>query len=252
MCYDVNYIYKQQLKRAKYHDDKKAIEEISDTIEEHFPKQVYYVSGFSHPDMIIYTQDDPYMPKLSNWGLVPFWCKEAGQADKLRNMCLNAVGETMFEKPSFREAAKSKRGIVYLNGFYEHHHQGKKTYPHFIYNKNNEPIPVGILYDEWADIDTGELQHTFAIVTAPANNMMSKIHNTKKRMPLILPDDLVEDWLKPINDKVDKELIQEIVKPYPDGILSAHTIGRIKGKNAIGNIELVTNPVKYKELDLVL
>lgn len=248
MCYDVNYIFKQQLKRAKYHSNKKAITDIEDQVKDYFPKQVFHISGFTHPDMIIYTQEDPLWPKLSNWGFVPHWCKESGQADKLKNMCLNAVGETIFEKPAFRNSAREKRGIVLLNGFYEHHHFKNKTYPFFITGKGDTPFAVATLYDEWTDMDTGEIQHTFSIVTTAANPLMAKIHNKKKRMPLIIPNDMVNDWLSPINDKTGKELIVHIIHTTPSSEMKAHTIGRLRGANAIGNVPEVTTKVSYKDL----
>ena len=248
MCYDVNYIYKQQLKRAKYHSDKKAIDDIEKEIEEHLPKQVYYVSGFSHPDLIIYTQEDPYMPVLSNWGFVPYWCKEASQADKLRNMCLNAVGETMFEKPSFKISALKKRAIVHLNGFYDHHHYKSKTYPFFIQSANHEPLTTAALYDEWTDRETGEILHTFTIVTTVANELMSAVHNKKKRMPLILHENAIDNWLRPIETKTEKELIRQLITDNQPVDMIAHPVGRLKGINAIGNVLKVTNKVTYPEL----
>ncbi len=51
-----------------------------------------------------------------------------------------ARGETIFEKPSFRESARYKRCLIYVDGFYEHHHFKGKTYPFLIKKKNNEPV----------------------------------------------------------------------------------------------------------------
>ena len=49
------------------------------------------------------------------WGLVPSWAK-AAQASK---GLINARAETLKEKPSFREAFKSRRCIIPASGFYE-------------------------------------------------------------------------------------------------------------------------------------
>lgn len=36
---------------------------------------------------------------------------------------------------------------------------------------------------------------TFAVCTTEANELMSKVHNTKLRMPIILPIGIENDWL---------------------------------------------------------
>jgi putative SOS response-associated peptidase YedK len=58
----------------------------------------FQVSGFAHPDVIIYDNEKPFTPKVSKWGLIPWWAKEPAS---IWNSKLNARGETIFEKPSF-------------------------------------------------------------------------------------------------------------------------------------------------------
>src|SRR5688572_23465121 len=47
------------------------------------------------------------------WGLVPCWAKDESIGNKL----INARAETVSEKPSFREAFKSRRCIIPASGF---------------------------------------------------------------------------------------------------------------------------------------
>jgi putative SOS response-associated peptidase YedK len=52
---------------------------------------------------------------LAKWGLIPSWAKDSKIGYKL----INARGETVATKPSFRSAFKSRRCLIPANGFYE-------------------------------------------------------------------------------------------------------------------------------------
>jgi putative SOS response-associated peptidase YedK len=52
------------------------------------------------------------------------------------------------------------------------------------------------IYQPWTDKNTGETIDSFAIVTTAANDLMSKVHNKKKRMPTILSESLAHEWLQ--------------------------------------------------------
>lgn len=252
MCYDIKASLEAQLKRARRSNDQQAIAEIMERLVPLTDLPIYHASGFTHPEVLIYTDRSPYFPEVATWGLVPHWVKDNEQRKKQWNNTLNARGETIFEKPSFRTAAKNSRCIVYVDGFYEHHHFGGKTYPYFIYSKNEEPLALAGLWSEWKDPETGGVINTFSIVTTEANSMMERIHNNPKlkqpRMPVILPRELENQWLNPIADDLDIQSIQELIKKYPDEELQAHTVTRLRGKEYQGNVEGISKKVVYEEL----
>ena len=166
---------------------------------------------------------------------------------------MNARGETIFEKPSFRDAAKNNRCIIYIDGFYEHHHFKNNTYPFFIQKKDKNPIALAGLWSEWINSKTGGKINTFSIVTTEGNSLMSKIHNNPKlkgpRMPLILPEEIEEKWLNPIIEELDIHLIQDLIQSYPADELKAHTVNKLRGKDYKGNVEEISEEVIYKELE---
>lgn len=51
------------------------------------------------------------------------------------------------------------------------------------------------LWNQWRDVNTGADFHTYTILTTEANALMSVIHNSKKRMPVILNPDAEKAWL---------------------------------------------------------
>ena len=74
------------------------------------------------------------------------------------------------------------------------------------------------------DKETGEFVETFSIVTTAANKLMEQIHNSKKRMPTILTDDLAWEWL--FGD-LDEERISEIARyQFPSEQMEAFTISK--------------------------
>jgi putative SOS response-associated peptidase YedK len=203
--------------------------------------------------LLIYTDRSLNFPEVATWGLVPHWVKGDEQRKKLWNQTLNARGETIFEKPSFRNAAKNNRCIVYVDGFYEHHHFGGKTYPFYIHRKDLEPLALAGLWSEWTDNGTGGSINTFTIVTTEGNPLLAKIHNNPKlkgpRMPFILPLELEDKWLIHIDDEVDQKSIEELIQSYPEEELTAHTVTRLRGKEYIGNVKEVSDSFEYEELE---
>lgn len=252
MCYDIKASLEAQLSRARRKNDAQAVEEIIEKLGPLTDLPLYHTSGFSHPELLIYTDRSPDFPEVATWGLVPHWVQNEADMKKQWNNTLNARGETIFEKPSFRSSAKSNRCIVYVDGFYEHHHFNGKTYPFFIYRKDNKPMALAGLWSEWSNPEKGGILNTFSIVTTSGNNMMAKIHNNPKlkgpRMPVILPTELEDKWLDPINDDLDIKKIKELIMEYPEDELATHTVAKLRGKEYAGNVETISDKMDYEEL----
>lgn len=256
MCYDIKTKLEAMLKRARYKNDETRIADLLKELEPYVQDDIFHASGFTHPKLLIYTNKDPYMPILSTWGLVPNWVKDEKQLQEIWNRTLNARGETIFDKASFRHSARQKRCLIYLTGFYEHHESKGNKYPFLIKRKDGEAMAVAGLWSEYTNRDTGEILNTFSIVTTHANPLMAKIHNNPKlpepRMPVILPEDLVDNWLIPCNDETDKSLLLDLVHPYPSEELEAFPVRKIRGKDALGNVPESAERFDYPELKLQL
>ena len=128
-----------------------------------------------------------------NWGLIPSWAKE----NQIRKNTLNARIETVEEKPAFRDSVK-KRCLVLASGFYEWQWldpAGRKKQKFLIEPQGQQVFAFAGLYAPWKDPLTGALLNTYTILTTEANELMSSIHNTKKRMPVILARQDCAGWL---------------------------------------------------------
>lgn len=219
MCYTVKYLKEKALKRAIHYGIKEDIEHYREELRR--SKDAEMISGFAHPELIIYTNNHPTKPRLSTWGLIPNWIKTKEQADSIKNKTLNARSETIFEKPSFKLSAKSYRCIIPLAGFYEYHHTKSKKEPYLISHINDEPLYMAGLWSKWTNKQTGEIINSCSIITTKANKLMSHIHNNPKlsepRMPLILNEMQLDEWLL-LNNKHKLQVLQT---PYPDERLKA-------------------------------
>lgn len=252
MCYDIKASLESQLKRATQRGDAEAIQQIELKLLPLTDLPLFHASGFSHPTLLIYTNQSPDLPELATWGLAPDWIKDRGQLQKFWNNTLNARGETLFEKPSFRDAAKHQRCLIYIDGFYEHHHYNGKSYPYFIESIHGNPLVLGGLWNEWTDRVTGEIINTFTIVTTPGNSLLSQIHNNPKlsgpRMPLLLIPEQEDLWLQEMVNPMDQKVVESLIQPFPDQQLKAYPVQKLRGKNYLGNVPDVSKEMIYPEL----
>jgi len=239
MCYNV-----QQLQRQQFKYGKKVIG-LSNQQLQHDLKNYYSVSGFAHPYLCVINNQLPNSISFMRWGLIPFWVKSIKQAIEISSQTLNAKAETLFEKPAFR-CAPYRRCLIPVNGFFEWYTKGKNKYPFFIYPVKEEYFMLGGIFDEWTNTETGEFLQTFSIVTTAANNILSKIHNSKKRMPLILDEEAQINWL---NSNVTKHDLKNLMKPYPDEFIGFYSISkRITSRVDNPNVAAVTEKFIYKEI----
>lgn len=207
----------------------------------------HHLSAFSFAKIPVMTQEDHTRVQAFQWGLIPHWSKNETQAKEMMAMTLNAKAETIFEKPSFRSSITHKRCLIFSNGFFEWRDFNKKKYPYFITMKYQKVFAMGGIYDSWVDEKTGEIIHTCSIITTPSNELLSKIHNIKLRMPLIFTKKKMMEWIYP---GLAKDQIQDLMKPLEDGLLEARTISKlVTSRKEETNVPEVKNEFEYPELE---
>lgn len=142
---------------------------------------------------------------------------------------LNAVSEELLTPNKvYRQAALDRRCIIPSSGFYDWRHVfslNKRTglplktavkYPYRVMVKDKDIFWIAGIWQQWTDAETGETVDTCSIVTTEANLVMAQIHNSKKRMPTMLTDDLAWEWMF---GKLDEKRISEIARwqiPWQD------------------------------------
>jgi putative SOS response-associated peptidase YedK len=200
------------------------------------------------------------------WGFIPHYINNREDLLKFRKggmnpktgkfdppiLTLNAIGEEMFDKVTYKKAAMDRRCLILSAGFYEWRHiyrKNKKTgeplktpdkYPYHIGLKDKEYFYMAGIWTPWTDKVTGEYVESDAIVTTKANFLMEQVHNSKKRMPTILNEDLAYEWL--FGDLDQKRILELASTQYPANEMFAYPIA----KDFIGSMN-PQEPFHYDE-----
>jgi putative SOS response-associated peptidase YedK len=168
------------------------------------------------------TRDGARECPMVRWGLVPSWAKD----EKIGARMINARGETVAEKPSFRAAVKSRRCLVPADGFYEWVRTESGKQPHFIHFADARPFAFAGLWERWHKSE-GEPLDTCTIITTTPNDLISDLHD---RMPAILPHTLYNEWLEPA--AMTPERLQQVLVPHPAEGMEAYPVSTYVNKPA--------------------
>lgn len=160
---------------------------------------------------------------LLRWGLVPAWAKDPA----IGNRMANARADTAFEKPTFRNAMKSRRCLIPADVFYEWQAVpgASRKRPHAILRPDREPFAMGGLWEYWKAKDApgdgdgdGEAIVSCAILTTDANTLMTPIHH---RMPVLIAPESYSAWLDP---RTPAPALRDMMQPSPSEWLEAYPV----------------------------
>lgn len=167
-------------------------------------------------DIAVVLNEDPGRVQAARWGLIPSWAKEAA----IGNRMINARGETLTEKPSFRRPLQKQRCLILADGFYEWREVPgqKRKQPLYIHRRDGAPFAFAGLWDRWRSPE-GESILSATIITTAAARLLADLHD---RMPAILTPECVPVWLAPANSEVDRLL--SCIRPYPDELMEIYPV----------------------------
>ncbi len=148
------------------------------------------------------------------WGFLPSWNKGDGRMKPI----INARGESLLEKPAFRNSFRYRRCIIPATGFYEWQKQGRSAMPFLARVLSAELFALGGIWNITRGPDENDTMST-AIITTPPNDLMKHIHD---RMPLIIPKSRIDLWLSPDDAHIDE--IASLIAPYPVGDMTAYAV----------------------------
>lgn len=175
------------------------------------------------------------------WGIIAPFIPNRQEANifKRKFTTLNAKTENLFvneagRKSMWADAVKKRRCLVLSTGFFEWRHiyrNHAKTglplktpdkFPYFINVKEAPYFYMAAISQQWTDRETGEVVNTVAVITTKANSLMEQVHNSKKRMPTILKDDLAWEWM--MTDLTDERIAEIAATQYAASEMEVCTI----------------------------
>lgn len=137
-----------------------------------------------------------------HWGFVPAWVRDETGGRRP----INARSESVASAGMFREAYRSRRALLPVDGFFEWRAIRGGKQPYAVALASGAPFALAAIWESWHDPLLGLAIRTFAVLTCPANALMAEIHD---RMPVILAPEDYERWL---SDEPDP---RDLLRPYP-------------------------------------
>lgn len=158
--------------------------------------------------------------QLARWGLVPSWAKDPG----IGNRMINARVETVAQKPAYRRAFAKRRAIVPADGYYEWYAgsdpaEKRPKQPFYISPTDGGILSMAGLYEWWRNRDDGEWLISFTIITTSAEDSLGHVHD---RMPMMVSDDSIAQWLAP--HPLGGDDLGELLIPAAAGRLDAQPV----------------------------
>lgn len=182
----------------------------------------------------VITSQSPKGFSFFYWGITPDFGKNKPVAQKL----INARAELVNDKISFKSSFEKRRCLIPADGFYEWKKLGKKTkIPYRFTLREDELFAFAGIWEEYETV-SGEIQHTFLILTTGPNDIVSEIYD---RMPVILNRQMEKKWLD--NYTSESELLA-MLQPYPSDQMLSYTVSPLVNsvQNDVPSIIRKTSP----------
>lgn len=150
------------------------------------------------------------------WGFLPAWSSDRATTHPL----INARGETVADKRSFRQAFARRRCLVLADGYYEWRQIGpSRRQPCFIHWRGDRPFALAALWESPRGA-SGAGGETCVIITCVANALTATLH---PRMPVILADADHDRWLDP--QYADRLALRALLRPLDAAALELYPVG---------------------------
>ena len=130
---------------------------------------------------------------MLRWGFVPSWARSPDDGPRP----INARVEGAATSRLFGPALTRRRCVVPMDGWYEWTDEAGARQPWLLRPRSEAPVAVAALWSVWRPADAlpdAAPLGTVALMTTEAHGAAADVHH---RMPLVVPDALLDAWLDP-------------------------------------------------------
>ena len=171
--------------------------------------------------IICVVQEAPGEPRTAvkaRWGLVPPWANDLA----IGNRMINARGETVDTKASFKKPLVARRCLIPTDGYYEWTKTETGKQPHLMESVKGGPFAMAGLWDVNRSLsEDGTPIRSCTIITTQANQTTAHLHD---RMPVILNPVDYQRWLDP--GFRDPQELKQLLRPAPENLLKTAPVSR--------------------------
>ena len=172
------------------------------------------------PTNPIYIIKDGGVLESASWGMIAPWQKSISEARASQSHAINARSESIFEKPTFRQAFRSTRCLIPASGYYEWATslgEFPPKQPFYITHRADPFLSIAGIWSTWIS-DQGQTIQSASIITREAVGELAKIHS---RMPVFMPRDRWQAWLDSENRNTEElRALMQVSDP------AAHVVAR--------------------------
>ena len=171
-------------------------------------KDKYKTQNLIRPNdpILVIKNEGKMKTTFMSWGFIYPWSNAPFDKSKIRQ--LKARSESIEEKKLFKNSWRHKRCLIPATGFFEKGFRIRK--------KNYQTFWLGGIWSRWSSADGAEIE-SCCVLTTESNKLIRPLH---KRMPVVIPNGLEEQWTD--NNKDSRELkgLISLVKGWsPEGWL---------------------------------
>jgi len=160
------------------------------------------------------------MLSMMRWGLVPSWASDISVGARH----INARGETVLEKPAFRDSFRARRCLIPADGFYEWKKSGKQRQPFHFGMKGDSLFAFAGVWDRWRS-PAGQVLESCSILTTAPNELLEDVHD---RMPVILPRRHYQTWLTAPAAEAGR--LAELLVPFDASLMRRYAVSALVNK----------------------
>jgi len=150
-----------------------------------------------------------------HWNLIPSHLESRERVDAFDSQysTFNAKIETVATAPTFRDAWRTQRCLVVVDGIIEWVGERGHKVPHLIRHRSGASFAMAGLWSRWRGRADGDEVWSCTVLVGPPSEWYTRFHH---RMAVLASPGIYDEWLDPRRKDGQLELLRSAPYPMPD------------------------------------